>query len=372
MIRSLVFCGGGMKCLSYLGVYRALLEYDLIKDIDTLIGTSAGNIIALMILLGYSLEELKDVYFNLDFSVLQDINPERVFEFLDRFGLDSGVNLEKMLQVLIRKKMGQSRCTFHELYAFTKKKFVVTGTNLNQCASISFSYQTHPSMCVIKAILISTAVPLVYQSQIFEQEMYVDGGITNNFPIDLSDNLEETLGFLLWKENPPNKEINNIITYSYALMISIYQRYMQMCRDLYEPYTVIIPVTTSCFNYQCSLQEKEIMYQTGYQSTVEYLEKHRERWDNKKSVGVQTEELDKPEKGIKTDGDDEKNQVEERELSMNHKSPTNPERPASSKSPESPESSTSPVSTESLVSDTDSDETNKKSLCFKKINMTSK
>lgn len=302
MIRSLVFCGGGMKCLSYLGVYKALLEYDLIKDVDTLIATSAGTIIALMILLGYSLEELKDVYFNLDFSVLQDINPDRVFEFLDKFGLDSGINIKRMLQVLIRTKMGTSDCTFQELFQHTHKKFIVTGTSLNQLKCISFSHVTHPTMSVIDAIIISSSVPFVYQSHSYDGELYVDGGITNNYPICLSENLEETLGFLLWTESPYHKTIDNIITYSYSLMLAIYRRYMDLCRDLYEKYTVIIPVTTSCLNYKCSKEDKDKMYSEGYRCTKEYLESHRDRWEKSNQVQVSAESKQK-DVGIQTMND---------------------------------------------------------------------
>ena len=278
MIRCLVFSGGGMKSLAYVGVYQALLEHKVIDNISTIIGTSAGSIISLMIALQYSIEELKDIYFNLDFKVLQDINPDRVFEFMDKFGLDSGINLRKMLQVILRTKMKISDCTFSELYQFTKKDVMITGTCLTETKCHVFSKDNTPDMSIIDAIIISSSVPFIYQSHTYKDNLYVDGGIMDNYPIGLYDNTEEVLGFLVASPIKEKRKIDNIFNYSYSLMLCISQRYLEFYKEFYGKYTVILETNNSAFNYTIALKDKQQLFELGYQKTKQYIRSHSSRF----------------------------------------------------------------------------------------------
>ena len=47
ILNNLVFSGGSIRAIGYVGCFKALEEYNLMKDIHTLAGTSAGGIIEL-------------------------------------------------------------------------------------------------------------------------------------------------------------------------------------------------------------------------------------------------------------------------------------------------------------------------------------
>ena len=67
-----------------------------------------------------------------------------------------------------------------------------------QTKEVHFNHETYPEMQVLKAIRISTSIPFFYEPVNFEENLYVDGGIDNNFPIEIFDeNLDETLAILL-------------------------------------------------------------------------------------------------------------------------------------------------------------------------------
>ena len=69
---NLVFSGGGVKGIAYLGVMQALYKLDFIKNIKNVAGASAGSITALLIALNYSLEEMTNLFNKLNIQVFED------------------------------------------------------------------------------------------------------------------------------------------------------------------------------------------------------------------------------------------------------------------------------------------------------------
>ena len=66
MFNTLVFGGGGMRGLSYIGAYYALTRAHLISNIKYLAGSSIGGVMASLIAIGYTANELYDfvLYFD--------------------------------------------------------------------------------------------------------------------------------------------------------------------------------------------------------------------------------------------------------------------------------------------------------------------
>jgi NTE family protein len=65
---NLVFEGGGVLGIYYVGAYKALIEYGY--KIKRCAGTSAGSIISSLIMTGYSPKELEDIVNDTDFKPL--------------------------------------------------------------------------------------------------------------------------------------------------------------------------------------------------------------------------------------------------------------------------------------------------------------
>ncbi len=70
--RNLVFEGGGVKGIAYIGALAALGRRGILKDIVRVGGTSAGAINALLFALGYSHAETKHLLAELDFTSFLD------------------------------------------------------------------------------------------------------------------------------------------------------------------------------------------------------------------------------------------------------------------------------------------------------------
>lgn len=60
---------------------------------------------------------------------------------------------------------------------------MVTGTNLTIRKAVYFQRHDFPDMSVLDALMISSCVPFVFPYIQFQGDMYVDGFVTDNFPI---------------------------------------------------------------------------------------------------------------------------------------------------------------------------------------------
>ena len=85
-----------------------------------------------------------------------------------------------------------------ELYNKTNKYLSITSTCLTTQEAVYISHETFPNIPVWKAILMSCAIPLIFKPIEWENKLYIDGGLVDNFPlfnINL-DNCEEKMKYL--------------------------------------------------------------------------------------------------------------------------------------------------------------------------------
>ena len=185
MIKNIVFGCGSIKGLIYIGCLQYMEEHNLLSNITTIVGTSVGGIFALLLNLGYTSIELKKLALHIDFSKLSNVNSESILQVMETFGIDSGEKLLNLLSILIKKKVKTEKITFQQLYEITKQKIIITGTCLTTNEVEYFSYETHPTMEILKAIQITFTIPFVYNKVIYNDKYYLDGAIVNDFPIQL-------------------------------------------------------------------------------------------------------------------------------------------------------------------------------------------
>jgi len=222
MFENLVFSGGGIKCIAYLGVFKFLEENNMIKDIKNICATSGGSLFALILILGYKYDDILSLILELDFNHIRDINSNNIFQFFNNYGIDTGNNLEHLIQILLDKKCNNKNITFLELYKQFPINLIVTGTCINNNSLCFFNYKTNPNMPVYLAIRISCSIPIVFNYVKYNNCIYVDGGILGNYPIDyFKDNLEKTIGFYINSDNTETTCINSIDTYILNIIFSI-------------------------------------------------------------------------------------------------------------------------------------------------------
>ena len=70
--KNLVFEGGGVKGIAYVGALEVLEREGILKNIERVAGTSAGAMVAVLVALGYTPKEISDILWDINFKNFMD------------------------------------------------------------------------------------------------------------------------------------------------------------------------------------------------------------------------------------------------------------------------------------------------------------
>ena len=160
MITGLVLSGGGGRGIAHLGAIEALLEFGIKPDM--IAGASAGAIAGAFYAAGFSVEKMLDI-------VLE----QKIFHFPGFSWHKDG--LLSTRGVINTCRMYLDDITFEKL----NLPFYAAVTNLSTADTEYFSTGD-----VAAAIGASSAVPGIFEPVELNGDLYADGGILNNFPIE--------------------------------------------------------------------------------------------------------------------------------------------------------------------------------------------
>ena len=219
MYTNLVLSGGALRGVGLLGAIKYLEELDYIKYIKNYIGTSAGAIICFFIILGYNSNEIKDIIIK-EINTIVDLDFENIPNFLDDYGIDDCKKNKEVFTKYLKLKTDLEDITFID---FTKKfglNLIITGSNLTTHNLDYFNVDNTPTMSIINALLITSCLPLIYKPIKYNECIYIDGGIYNNFAIDYFEkNKNETLGINV--NSYFSRKNNNFVDYFNNIIYSI-------------------------------------------------------------------------------------------------------------------------------------------------------
>ncbi|MBA4137470.1 MAG: hypothetical protein C0518_09165 [Opitutus sp.] len=157
----LVLSGGGSRGIAHIGVLRALLENGI--EPDVVAGVSAGAIVGALYAHGYSPDEMLEFF--------RVTNPYRFTNVA--FGKPGIWDSAKYVPDFLRYFPADS-------FEALKRKLFVVATDLLRGEPKVFD-----SGPLVLPILASSCVPMVFSPMEIDGRLYGDGGIVNNFPIEL-------------------------------------------------------------------------------------------------------------------------------------------------------------------------------------------
>jgi len=189
--RNLVFEGGGVKGIAYVGALQALAERGILEQITRVAGTSVGGINALLLCLQYSPEQARKILWKLDFSNFLDDSWGLVRDtrrFIRSYGWYRGDFFRNWAGALIRERAGNADATFNDLNKAGFLDLSLVGTNLGTGFSEVFSLEHTPRMRVADALRITASIPFFFTAvRGLHKDLYVDGGLLRNYPVRLFD-----------------------------------------------------------------------------------------------------------------------------------------------------------------------------------------
>lgn len=189
--RNLVFEGGGVKGIAYVGALEILQKEGILPQIQRVGGTSAGAINATLFALGYSNEETRTILKKLDFNNFLDDSWGIIRDtdrLINKFGWYKGDFFHKWVRDRVEKKLDEGNATFRDLKQAGKPDLYVYGTNLSTRFGEVFSHEHTPTTRIADAVRISMSIPLFFAAvRNARNDVYVDGGVLNNYPVKLFD-----------------------------------------------------------------------------------------------------------------------------------------------------------------------------------------
>ncbi|MFY9427391.1 MAG: patatin-like phospholipase family protein [Caldicoprobacterales bacterium] len=230
----LALSGGGIRGSAHIGVLKALEEEGLIPS--WISGTSAGSIVAGLYACGYTTQELEDIalelyqkYIDLDFLGLAFgfgqwlIGKEPCID-----GIIKGKAIEKYLKNLTQDTNIKD----------IKMPLAIPAVDINKARTVMFvnkmKYTPTQDDKIIyindvplyKAIRASIAIPVVFKPAMIDGRRLVDGGVTDNLPIEILRKMgaKKTIGVDLGYNGQLRRDIDNILEIgSQSLDIMAYQ-----------------------------------------------------------------------------------------------------------------------------------------------------
>ena len=275
MIKNIVFSGAGLRIYTFLGFIKALNELDLLKNINSIIGTSSGSLIAVLCILDFSYNEIEEIILKINTTNLKNINSDNIINFFKDYGVDDCKNFERIINIILNIKVKNENITFKELYELTHKKLIITATCVNSMDLEYFDYETTPDIPIKKVLLMSISIPLIFKPVKLDNKYYVDGGLISHYPIDyFKDNKEETLGILVTSSLNKCMEINNIKDYIYNIMSCSFINLIKNCYNNYKEHTVLVENNTVNFlDFNIEYNTKISLIEEGYKETIKMLNK---------------------------------------------------------------------------------------------------
>ena len=199
----LVLSGGGAKGAAHIGVLKYIEEAGI--PIDYIAGTSRGSIVGGMYALGYSADEILEIISSVDWDRL-------ISNTVDRQKISFARKVEQGTQLITVPFSLKTRKEDLQSISFRNSlpSGIVSGDNLinlfnslsvGYSDSLSFSELPIPFVCIAtnmlsgeadvldrgdftRSLRASMAIPILFDPIKMRNTLYVDGGLTSNFPAE--------------------------------------------------------------------------------------------------------------------------------------------------------------------------------------------
>lgn len=282
---NICFEGGGILGTAYAGCLERLDANGILDSIKNFAGSSAGCLPAAALACGADITYIK--------TVMKDFNPGSLadddfgifgdfYRLWNEYGWHKGDALIEWCSAIIEKLTGNPKITFKDVYRTYGHSLIITGTNLDKMTTEYFSHETTGDMPIVLAMRISCSFPWYFTAPRYNGSLYVDGGLGNNFPmnifyIDDKPN-PATLGVKLLSSDEINnvhKPVTSLKTHAMNILDMLYSQAQRVHvhSDDWENVIKINIGTMTSMNLNISSDEKNYLIDQGKSAADEFINK---------------------------------------------------------------------------------------------------
>lgn len=226
---SLVFEGGGVRGVGYIGATKALFEAGIMQTVKRLAGTSAGAVTASIVALGYKQADIERILKNNNIEELLDgkrlFSAAKLSKLIRHGFFNNGDKLLAASRTIAKDRFAELIAQYRNMYAHDHERltaleqlpinlncitfadyhnfaklmpesgikdlYVIAATlpaaRRDVCEMKIFSIEHTPHIEVALAVRASVSLPKIFKPVQIDGVKYVDGGCIANFPIHIFD-----------------------------------------------------------------------------------------------------------------------------------------------------------------------------------------
>jgi predicted acylesterase/phospholipase RssA len=286
-IKHLVIPGGGPSGIQSISALQHLEKNGFwkIENIETIYSTSAGSIISTLLCLKFDWETINDYIIKRPWHEAFNVDIDQFFDAYKKKGIFDSRITEIFYKPFFDAKDLSLETTMREFYEFSKIEIHLFTLEINGFELVDLSYLTHPDLPILKAVQMSTAIPILIAPVCIGNKCYADGGVVCNYPLNqcISQNncLDEILGIINLdsdiNKNSEIKEESSIIEYTIIFMSQLVNNLKLYVKPQDIPYQLSFTFEKmNLKNIQKTLSSKEKrleLFDSGIRAAREFLER---------------------------------------------------------------------------------------------------
>lgn len=192
-LNNIVFQGGGVKGVAYIGVINALSNHKLYNGLNGFAGTSAGSICAMLCALRVPRKDFQKLIWELNLEQFLDDSTGYIRDLIRvwrKFGFYKGNKLYRWITYLCECYGKNKDITFDQLYKQYDSQLVVVAMDMNTAQPTYFSKDGYGNLPIREAVRASVAIPLYFTAVKIGNHYFSDGGVVDNYPMHVFDYYE--------------------------------------------------------------------------------------------------------------------------------------------------------------------------------------
>jgi predicted acylesterase/phospholipase RssA len=200
-IKHLVISGGGPIMVQVLGAIQYLEQnqFVIMDNIETIYGTSAGAIVGILICLKFDWETINDYIIKRPWHDVFPFKVQSIFDAYTKKGVYDIKTIEKCFKPLFDAKDIPMDINLEDFYQLTNVELHMFSFEINEYKIQDISHLTHPTLSLMLALQMTSALPLLITPVCMDDKCYIDGGMSCNYPlsycIESGKKPDEILGF---------------------------------------------------------------------------------------------------------------------------------------------------------------------------------
>lgn len=272
-----MFGGGAIRGAAHAGVIKCFEELGIKPSI--LVGSSVGALVAMLYAVGYTSEELAEVFLSVNFELFRDIS----LGFNHKFALSKGEVFLNWLRELIEKKYYKEKYVEgkNEPVKFSdlEKDLIIITTDMYTFKCKEFSTFETPDYEVAMAVRISCCMPGLMRAFNVGDKLLVDGDLMKGKPMwqhspNLADTNDRILEIRLEGEFlGTDEKVAEYVNGMYSCMTSTETDFIKKLYGNSDKYDYLVINTGNVvvvdFNYPS--EKRQAIIDEGYNQTKKYF-----------------------------------------------------------------------------------------------------